>query len=692
MNTVWKTIFGFFVLVWAAVGQAQANPVQKEYTKAELISAVAQAAPGQTFRVGLTLTPRDGWHTYWRNPGDSGMATSIAWELPAGVSASEIIWPGPDHIPYGPLVNFGYKGAVTLLVDITIAADNTATSVPLKARADWLVCEEICVPEDAELTLTLPLGQDSQANPNAAAVIARAEQRLPQAYGGQSTARVGAQTIDLTVATLPSDRKIFFFPYAENSIENATPQTVTQKGEGGDIAITRGFAKTVPDFSGVLRIDHDSGAAFYELNPVVESVAAPSAAAESSADSGITVWQAVLFAFIGGLILNLMPCVFPVLSLKALAIANKAASQPGEVRAEALVFTLGVLVSFAVLAAALLAVRAGGEAVGWGFQLQSPLVVLILAYVLFAVGLSLSGVFSLGSRLGGVGQSLAAKSGYAGAFFTGVLATVVATPCTAPFMAGAIGFALTQSAVMAVVIFLALGLGLAAPFLILGFVPALYRRLPKPGAWMDTFKQALAFPMYGAAAWLVWVLAQQAGPMGVAAALTGLLLIAFAAWAYGRAAGREGRLPLFEKALAVVAIVAALALLRVPETVTAAPTGTTAASGAWSADRVTDLRADGKPVFVNFTAAWCITCLANERMALSSPAVADALKQHGVTYLKADWTNRDPAITAALQQFGRSGVPLYVLYPADPSAAPQILPQILTEGMVIDALKDLTKP
>jgi thiol:disulfide interchange protein DsbD len=417
------------------------------------------------------------------------------------------------------------------------------------------------------------------------------------------------------------------------------------------------------------------------------------ATASAAPTSGVALLRAVALALAGGLLLNLMPCVLPVLSVKALGLVQHAAGSAAAMRRHGLAYTAGVLLSFAAVAGTLLALRAGGEQIGWGFQLQSPLVVTLLAYLLFAMALALSGVFVIGSRFAGAGQALAARSGYGGSFFAGALAAVAATPCTAPFMGAAVGFAVTQPWVTGLLVFEALGLGLALPYLLLTLIPSWRRLLPRPGAWMKRLEELLAFPLYASVAWLVWVLSQQAGPTGVAVALGGLVLIGLAAWLFQ--ASRDASATWRRAGLTAVAVLVVGAVALGPLAGTApAPSPAQAAGGrdeAFSPRRLAELRAEGRPVFVNVTAAWCITCLVNERVALRSAAVAEAFARRGVVVLKADWTNRDAGITEMLGSFGRSGVPLYLLYPpAAPGGAagsgPAVLPQILSEGAVIDAV------
>ncbi|OYX95421.1 MAG: cytochrome C biogenesis protein [Caulobacter sp. 35-67-4] len=404
---------------------------------------------------------------------------------------------------------------------------------------------------------------------------------------------------------------------------------------------------------------------------------------------------ALVFAFLGGLILNLMPCVFPVLSMKAASLAGHA-HDPGKTRLQGLAFLVGVVATFLALAGLLIAVRAGGAAVGWGFQLQSPVVVASLALVMLLVALNMSGVFEFGTSVQGVGGSVSARGGVTGAFFTGALAVVVAAPCTAPFMAGALGFALTQPPVISLGVFLALALGFAAPFVILTFAPALMARLPRPGPWMDTLKKGLAFPMYGTAAWLVWVFSQQAGSIALGQVFAAAVLLGFAAWLWGHAQTRRavGKPSLVALLAALLALAGAIALTALTAQATppaavatnAAPTGPGLASEPWSPEKVAALQAEGRPVMVDFTAAWCVTCQVNEKVALSGAGVAQAFRDNNAVLLKADWTNRDATIAAALAEQGRAGVPLYLVYPAK-GGPPVILPQLLTEGMVIAAIE-----
>lgn len=665
-----------------------------DHVRAELVASAEAVRPGETILVGLNQQIIPHWHTYWLNPGDSGLATSIAWQLPEGAAAGEILWPRPKRIPVGPIANYGYEDEVTLLTEVAVPEGlQPGESFPMRATVDWLVCEEICIPEQVELSLTLPVAAPGAPVGPGSPLIEQARAELPVESPWPAAFAPGEGTLTLTLAApeLSGERleEAYFFPAAWGAVEHAAPQPWEVADGRLLLRLKPGAAaQAAPD--GVLVLtertpDGPLARAFTIQGQSAQGGTAGITPLPSASESEIGLGLALLFALAGGLILNLMPCVFPVLSMKALSLISHAREAPRQVRLHGAAYTLGVLVSFALLAGLLVALKAGGAAIGWGFQFQSPLFVLLVAYVIFAVGLSQSGVFTIGERAAGIGAGLADRRGYAGSFFTGVLATIVATPCTAPFMGAAIGFALAQPTPQLFAIFLALGLGLALPYLLLSLWPPLLRLLPRPGPWMLRFKQVMAFPLYGAAAWLVWVLAQQSGADGVAAALGGMVLIAFAAWLYdstrqSRSFGRHaGGLS------AAVALVLAVALgVAATERATAGAPATAQAEGwePYSAERLETLRTEGKAVFLNFTAAWCITCLVNERVALNQPEIRTAFEAAGITYLKGDWTNQDPAITAKLAEFGRSGVPLYVFYPAGSEAAPLVLPQILTvEGL-----------
>ena len=671
MHTRWLlALFLLFAVAMPSVA-AESEAVRSPRAIATLVSETDAPAPGKPFRVGLRLRMAPGWHTYWRNPGDAGVPPEISLSLPVDAKVSDIAWPAPERLPEGPIMTYGYTGEVLLPVTIT---PGTAIGT-LEARASWLICEKICVPEEGVFRLTLAVGAGA---PSAQAeLFAAADRAMPRPFAG--TARMGPDgslTVQAPELTGGAVAEAWFFPETPGMIAHSKPQVLSIGADGLRLRMTpANDFKPGTTIGGVLMVTDRAG-----LHNAFSLTAAPG---EVTVAPRIPLVQAVLFAFLGGLLLNLMPCVFPVLAMKAVSLAGFADKARGAARVGAAFYTLGILVAFAILAGALLAARQAGAAVGWGFQFQSPVFVAVMAWVLFAIGLNLSGVFQVQTRLAGAGQGIAARGGALGSFATGLLAAVVATPCTAPFMGAAIAAALTASVPVMMAVFLAMGLGLAAPYVAVAVVPGLARMLPRPGGWMDVLKQILAFPMYAASAWMVWVMSQALGPSGVLVVLTGLLLVGFAGWALGLAQGSAGRR--VGRVLAVVAVVIALALLpglaaQEPAMAAAADAGTEA----FSPSRLAALRAEGRPVFVNMTAAWCITCLVNERIALAPAAVRAAFTRERVAYLKGDWTRQDAAITAFLRAHGRDGVPLYVFYP--PGGEGMVLPQILTEGTMLAAI------
>jgi thiol:disulfide interchange protein len=690
---------------------AIAAPVASPHLNTELVAESAGAAPGSTVYVAVVQNVDKGWHTYWRNPGDAGEATKLTWTLPVGWRAGEIVWPAPQQLPVGPIMNYGYEGHSILAVPIQIPADaRPGTAAALKAVVDYLVCADVCVPGSATVDLTLPVTAGApKPDPRWGRVIADALAAAPKPAGLTAAFQSVAGRLKIAVTGAPlagaADSDAYFYPYDDKLIDHAKPQAIERGPQGLTLTLTPGVdfspTGTAPKTAdGVLAVDgkvYEISAAPGAPPPGAAGLGAPKPALRAGGGMGLLV--AVASAFLGGLILNLMPCVFPVLSMKAASLAGHGEAA-GQARAQGIAFLIGVLITFLALAGALIAARATGAAIGWGFQLQSPLVVAGLGLIMLAAALNLSGLYEIGTSAQGIGAGLASRGDLLGSAFTGVLAVVVAAPCTAPFMGPALGFALTQPPALAMAVFLALGLGFAAPFTVLAFSPTLMKRLPRPGAWMEGFKKALAFPMYAAAAWLVWVLAQQSGPEGLARMLAAGVILALAAWLFGVgqrrvAQGAGGRIVL---GLAAVSLALCVALLASGRYATPAVGGAPAvaeagalASQPFTPQTLASLRAAGKPVLVNFTAAWCVTCQVNERLAFSSSQVAEAFKRTGAAYLVADWTNRDAVIAKALADQGRIGVPLYLLYvPGD--AAPKILPQLLTPALVADALTLAAKP
>ena len=690
-----------WLLGWISFPAAAAtDQAATEQVKARLIASVDAVHPGDNILLGVQQLIIPHWHTYWKNPGDSGLATQIDYGLPDGAIVGPIQWPTPERISLGPVVNYGYQHEVTLLTPVKLP-DNLAVGsrLPIKATAKWLVCEEACIPQEVELELALPVvAPDSDAGPGSP-LIEQALARLPSDSPWPVELIQQPDGVILRVlgnefqASQPS--AVWFYPDEWGRVSNGAQQPRRIFNDGISLQLKSGDAPLSPGqtLTGVLTISESNGTNTVTRGYTVRSILASNVSSQpETAESELAVPSAIVLALLGGVILNLMPCVFPVLSMKALALVSHAGHSSQRIRLHGWLYTAGVLTSFALLAAVLIGLKAGGSQVGWGFQFQSPLFVVGVAYLMFAVGLNLSGVFSIGGSIVGVGSSLARRSGYSGSFFTGVLATVVATPCTAPFMGAAIGFALTQPPVALLSVFLSLGLGLALPYLLLSYWPWLQRSLPKPGMWMDRLKQGLAFPMYGASAWLIWVLTQQAGANAVAVALAGIVAIGFACWLFEinkhSAVGARHVSSVFASLLLAAVLYGSYIGLEDSSSTQAAIQEQVTDSRHWepfSTARLNALRSEGKPVFVNFTAAWCISCLVNERVALNQSEVKLALQSKSITYLKGDWTNRDAEITRFLAEFGRSGVPLYLYYPPGSWSKPAILPQILTAQIVTQA-------
>jgi len=692
-------------VVLAVQAPAMAQPVQSGHVEVELVAQETGVAPGSTIYVALRQKIRPKWHTYWRNPGDAGEATRIDWTLPAGWRAGEIVWPVPERTRVGPLLDYAYSGQVLLPVPITAPADAApGSSVTLTADATYLVCEEICIPEQAKVSLTLPVTAGAPApDPRWGATLTEVLAKAPKPAGLKAVFALDGGVLKLAVTGAPLKgvdmADAYFFPFAGRVIDHAALQGIEPGPEGLTLSLTPGadFKAPIPpiEMAGVLALP--GGA--YEVTaaagvlPATARGLGPPPAVVGGGVLGLPL--ALVFAFLGGLILNLMPCVFPILSMKAASLTLHAHDK-GRTRLQGLAFLAGVVATFLALAGLLIALRAAGTAVGWGFQLQSPLVVAALSLMMLLVALNMSGVFEVGTSVQGVGGGASGRGGVLGAFLTGALAVVVAAPCTAPFMAGALGYALTQPPLQALAVFTALALGFAAPIVLVAFVPRLLRGLPRPGPWMDVLKKGLAFPMYATAAWLAWVFSQQTGPLSQAYLLAAAVLVGFAAWLHGlaqtrRYAGKTWRiaqaiaLAVFGLALAVTVFGARMAAppAAAAETVAAGPG---LASQPWSPERVAALQAEGKVVMVDFTADWCVTCKVNEKTALAGSGVARAFADNNAVLLKADWTRRDATIAAALAEHGRAGVPLYLVYPAKGGPA-VVLPQLLTEGLVIEAIE-----
>ena len=709
------------VLVGSMIACAQGGPSGGgQHVAVSLVGETRNVVPGQPLNVALRQQIAPGWHTYWRNPGESGLPTTIDWSLPTGFTAGPIQWPTPERFVVDPVVGYGYHDDVLLPVTIAVPANlRSGTTVSLSAHVSWLACSDICIPEEADLRIAMPVGTVLQPDPDTAAAFAAARARMPSANPFPTTATVAKDDIILHVAAGDATRlrDVAFYPADENVVDESTPQSVAADSEGLVLTLRRDTSQARAVLNGVLVFRDTSvpgvgvSAAIAIAAPLQGGTGRPASLADSNAHvgaysglAGLGLITALLLAVAGGMLLNLMPCVLPVLSIKVFALVQHAQASPREMRLQGLAYAAGVLASFAVVGGTLVALRATGSEIGWGFQLQSPVFVTLMIYLLFAVGLNLSGVFEIGGRMTGLGSNLALREGYAGSFWTGALATVVATPCTAPFMAAAIGYAITQPWFVSLLVLEAIGLGLALPYLIISFSPQARRLLPKPGLWMLRLKQFLAFPVYGTAVWLMYVLAEQVGASATTVALAGLVLIGFAAWLYD-AAGADGNhwrgLGFGVSATAVAgacALVGLIALVDDGTPSSAVPAAAAPAAGAqalhwqpFSEAAFEALRAEGKPVFIDFTAAWCITCKVNERIALADPAVTKAFADADITALRADWTRQDAGITRMLEANGRAGVPLYLFYPkaaAGEPRSPVVLPQLLTAASVLREIRE----
>ncbi len=684
--------FQLFVLSAGPVFAAGAV-VQTEQVRAELVAHAPGLAPDQPAWLGLKLEHIPHWHTYWKNAGDSGLPTSLSWKLPAGVRVGDIEWPTPKKLPIGPLLNFGYEGTVVLPVPLHLDAPPAGDSMRVTLEADWLVCKIECIPQSGTFTLAVPVSRPSVAHRDAfhAAFAAHPEDAhvtIARAYVLNGALELVAQGLPGTV----QGRSAEVFPELAGVVDNPAP--VTQRWQGDTWRATWPLSAQrsasparmpfVLAFGDGIELRVDFGVSGWPAESTVAAAAAPldqivssAVVAEKALASAPTGFLAALaFALLGGVILNLMPCVFPVLSLKVLALAQHQGGARERMRS-ALAYAAGVVLSFLALAAVLIAARSAGEQLGWGFQLQAPGVIVALAALFTLIGLNLAGAFEVGSLLPSSIASLRARGPLLDSFLTGVLAAAVASPCTAPFMGAALGAALTWPAAQALAVFAALGLGVAAPYLLASAVPALARALPRPGRWMETFRNALAFPMFATVIWLVWVLGHQAGVDGAATLLVALLVLALAAWWWIRRP--VAALPRALHTLALLAMVGAAFAWAAPSWRPAAPdtrAGADVGHGwqPWSAGKVAQLRGAGGRVFVDFTAAWCVTCQYNKRTTLADARVLEAFAMRQVALLRADWTSRDAAIAAELARLGRSGVPAYVFY--DGARAPRLLSEL----------------
>ena len=718
----------------AAQNNAQSEVVRTDQVQAKLLAHAPQGVPAgqapeaaaaQPVWVGLQITHAPEWHTYWKNAGDSGMPTELQWTLPPGVMAGDIAWPLPKKIPIGHLANYGYEGTVLLPVPLIITPEYKpgvlADALDVKLKATWLVCRKECIPQDGEFALKIPLRSSTALN-GAAFDAALKSQPADVAGAHQVALKDDGKRLAVRVAGLPADvrgQPLELFPESPGVVVTAaTPakpgepvgaRSWSQHWDGdvwtADVPVSPERADSPKKMTLVLvagergwRAEAPVAGAWPALalpagvSPALEAALkananaganAPPATISTAVPATTFVW-ALLGALIGGLVLNLMPCVFPVLAIKVLGFTQHADDRRAH-RVSGLAYTAGVVLSFLALGALMLALRAAGQQLGWGFQLQSPAVVAALTVLFTVIGLNLAGVFEFGSFLPSRLATLEARNPVANSFLTGMLAVAVASPCTAPFMGASLGLAVGLPALQALLIFAAIGLGMALPYLAASWWPAVARLLPKPGAWMDTFKKFMAFPMFGTAVWLLWVLGQQTGIDGAGALLALLVVLALVLWALGLT-GRT-RIVLASFSIAAGALLASAIgpnVIKMAEAATPVAETPGARWQPWSAERVQTALGAGQPVFVDFTAAWCVTCQYNKKTTLASAEVLSAMDAAKVQTFRADWTRRDAAITAELQKLGRSGVPVYVLQA--PGQAPVVFSEILSATEVKDAL------
>jgi len=717
-------LFALFFAFWLApaAAWAQGAVVRTDQVRAELLAHAPEGvAPGKPLWLGLQIQHAKDWHTYWLNPGDSGLPTTLEWKLPAGVKAGGIAWPTPKKFPIGHLANYGYEGTVLLPVPFTVSPDFKGSELTVQLDAAWLVCRKECIPEEGRFTLRLPVGG---ATATQARAFQDAAERVPRPHpaGDDSQVVPSDKALSVRVVGLPGDwvgQTLAFFPETAAVIEPGAPWT--QRWEGGvwraEIPLSSQRAESPAVMPVVLARSGDmapgentlgglrlellargtwpalaalpgDGGVSPALQAALDANAARAASAPVNSGTTLSLGLALLGALVGGLLLNLMPCVFPVLAIKVLAFAQHADDRRGH-RLSGLAYTAGVVLSFVALGALLVGLRAAGEQIGWGFQLQSPAVVAGLAVLFLVLGLNLAGLFEFRQLVPGRLAALQLRHPAADAFLTGVLAVAVASPCTAPFMGASLGLAVGLPAPQALLVFAVMGLGLALPFLLASWWPALARLLPRPGAWMNTLRQFMAFPMLATVVWLLWVLGQQTGIDGVIALLAFLVVLGLVVWAWHQP-GRAGRWLTGASVLGLVV----LALEAVPQFTRLAPPpalGEAAANDAgwqaWSPERMARWQTEGRTVFVDFTAAWCVTCQYNKKMVLSDASLVQDMRARGIVLARADWTRRDPAVTQALSALGRSGVPVYAIYRKD--GAPLVFSEVLNGGHLRAALASL---
>ena len=640
-----------------------------------LLSDTYSIQPGENFLVGIKFELEKDWHTYWKNPGDAGEGANIEWILPEGLKASKILWPGPERIPVEPLMTFGYNNEVVLLTELT-AAQALIFPLKIKANVNWFTCKDICIPQEGVVDLVLNKGNSFPSIDSKE--INRYLKKVPTQFS--QNYRVEQLDNKYFLQADINDGKhfqsMYFFPN-EYGLTGYTEEQVYEKNLNSfilELEVSKANLKP-KIFEGVIEASNDEGKFYFEISYPLSSI---------ESDESQSIILLVVFAFIGGLILNIMPCVFPILSIKILRFVEHSENSSTQTYKFGLFYALGVILSFLLIAVALLALKASGENIGWGFQLQYPLVISILFYLFIALGYMFMSNIVFGSQLGQLSLAAQVKNESLESFLTGVLAVVVASPCTAPFMGSAVGFAILQPSVNSILIFLSLGIGFALPYLILSIKPSLLSFLPKPGAWMETFKQFMAFPMWASALWLLWVLSGQVDLDTVILVLIGGLLISLSLWLMEKNTSERISIKWLVRLSAILIFIVSLLIL---PTSYSYKTSQNSENLSYTEDLLNEFRDTNELIFLNFTADWCITCKVNERVALNSSEVKELIKKKNIKYIEADWTRKNEDIAKKLEEFGRSGVPLYLLYPS--KGDPIILPEILTEDILLKYLNEI---
>ena len=674
----YKNSIKLFLLICASLISTQAltdNIVDASDSRIEILTESTSITPGDELLIGFKFTLNPGWHTYWENPGDAGEGASIKWNLPNDVSASEILWPGPQRIPVEPLMTFGYEDEVVLLTKI-YTSEATIVPLNLNALVSWYTCKEICIPQEAEVSIPIKLGNKTPSVSKA--ILDQTLEEVPIQFEGTYRVQRLEDSYILQGQLKNQDQydSIYFFPkdygltdYTKDQFYEINKDSFSLQIKAAEIEIEN------RTFEGVIAINKGEAVSFIEINYPLKA---------KPISQEFNIFTLIFFAFLGGLILNIMPCVFPILSIKILRFVEQSGDSTYKTIQQGLLFSLGVIVSFLAIAALLVSLKSGGESIGWGYQLQSPIVVSLLVYLFVVLGYIFMSNMVLGTSLARLSSISLGKGDSIESFLTGVLAVIVASPCTAPFMGSAIGFALLQPSFYSVLIFLGLGIGFSLPYLVLSAKPSLLSFLPKPGQWMETFKQFMAFPMWASALWLLWVLSSQVNNQEVIQVLLGSLLIIIGLWLVEKNNSKTNWIRWIVRLPFILLLIFSLWLI---------PTSYSDLDEskqnqlAYSPQLLEDLREENALVFLNFTADWCITCKVNESVALKTSKVRKLLTDKDITYIEADWTRKDPVISSALEEYGRTGLPLYLLFPS--KGDPLILPEILTEDILLSYLSEV---